>query len=82
MADPCYHPIFANCVKGHKCQEGYTCCAQQPPNGEPTMGLCVKNGSCNPNTGLCQSKRRENFSYKPSNYGNKRFKPNIDTSGI
>lgn len=53
--DTCYQEKVCNCKRDCECEEGYECCSQQAKN--PTLGLCVKKGTCNQTTGLCQTKK-------------------------
>lgn len=48
-----------NCVKSGRCPEGSSCCVEKVENGKPKLGLCVKNGYCNRNTGLPRSDCRD-----------------------
>jgi len=81
----CFHKDTSNCKRGHICELGYECCSQKVPNGSnPTLGVCVKSGTCDVERGICSDKNKnlfdtitENFfvfskeGYKNSNMFNK-----------
>lgn len=53
--DSCYHESMTNCVKNpHDKPSGYECCSEK--TGKPTLGLWVKEGTCDSVRGICKSK--------------------------
>ncbi len=66
-----YQQDFCNCTKSNCCQEGYTCCTENVPDGKvSTLGICCKGDTCNKNKGFCAfssvkvvevNKKRRNF---------------------
>lgn len=63
MEISCLHRDYKNCCPNGKCSDSqcpdtHTCCWEQPPDGNPKLGLCVlkdksgKKGNCNFKTGL------------------------------
>jgi hypothetical protein len=57
--EKCYHREALNCAREHICDDGYECCSQKVPDGsKPTLGLCVKSGTCDPERGICTDKNK------------------------
>lgn len=65
----CFHKDTSNCKRGHICELGYECCSQKVPNGSnPTLGVCVKSGTCDVERGICSDKNKNLFDTVTENF--------------
>ena len=65
----CFHKDTSNCKRGHICELGYECCSQKVPNGSnPTLGVCVKSGTCDVERGICSDKNKNLFDTITENF--------------
>lgn len=58
----CIQPEIYNCLQ-KDCENGYECCSEKVPKGNPTFGLCVKQGQCDETRGIpyksCKDNRKK-----------------------